>query len=98
MLAAAKPKPGDWVAIKIRIREEDRRKLERIAILENKTINTVMSEILRAGVLAHQAGLGYGTEAAVSAIQRSSTALAVEETLRRLNIDPGKIELTHKSE
>jgi hypothetical protein len=95
-LAAAKP--GDWVAVKVRIREEDRRQLERIAILENKTINSVMGEILRAGVLSHKAGLGYGTEAAISAIQKSSAALAVEETFRRLNIDPTKISLTPKSE
>jgi hypothetical protein len=90
---ATKPKPGDWVAIKVRIREETRRKLERIAILDNKTINGVIGEILQAAALAHQAGLGYGSETAIKAIQSSSAAFAVEETLKRLNV-----ELTQKSE
>lgn len=95
---ATKPKPGDWVAIKVRVREETRRKLERIAILDNKTINGVIGEMLQAAVVAHQAGLGYGTETTVKAIQSSSAAYAVEETFKRLGGDRGSVELTQKSE
>jgi len=83
-------KPGEWVAVKVRIREELRRKLERIAILDNKTINGVIGEMLQAAVIAHQAGLGYGAETTIKAIQSSSAAFAVEETLKRLRLDEGQ--------
>lgn len=90
-------KPGDWVAIKVRVREDLRRKLERIAILDNKTINGVIGEMLQAAVVAHQAGLGYGAETTIKAIQSSSAAFAVQETLKQLGIDKGTVELTQKS-
>jgi len=93
MLAAAKPKPGDWVAIKVRVREETRRKLERIAILSSKPINTVIGEMIQAGVLTEHAGLGYGQDMAVKAIQSSSAADALREVMKEYNI-----ELTQKSE
>jgi len=80
-------KPGEWVAIKVRVREDLRRKLERIAILDDKTINGVIGEMLQAAVVAHQAGLGYGTETTIKAIQSSSAAFAVEETLKRLGVE-----------
>jgi hypothetical protein len=89
-------RPGDWVAIKVRVREDLRRKLERIAILDNKTINGVIGEMLQAAVIAHQAGLGYGAETAVRAIQSSSAAYAIEEMSKRLGLD--RVELTQKSE
>jgi hypothetical protein len=63
-----------------------------------KTINGVIGEILQSAVLAHQAGLGYGSELAIKAIQSSSAAYAVEETLKRLDrLDKGTVELTQKS-
>jgi hypothetical protein len=93
-----KPKPGDWVAIKVRVREETRRKLERIAILSNKPINTVIGEMLQAAVLAEQAGLGYGTEMAVKAIQSSSAADAVHQVMKEYGIDKPTAGLTQTSE
>jgi hypothetical protein len=91
-------KPGEWVAIKVRVREDLRRKLERIAILDNKTINGVIGEMLQAAVVAHQGGLGYGMETTVKAIQSSSAAFAVRETLKELGLDKDIVELTQKSE
>jgi hypothetical protein len=96
MMAAAKPKPGDWVAIKVRVREETRRKLERIAILSSKPINTVIGEMVQAAVLTEQAGLGYGQDMAVRAIQSSSAHDAMHAIIKELGLD--KVELTTKSE
>lgn len=91
---AAKPKPGDWIAIKVRVREETRRKLERIALLNDKSINTVIGEMLQAAVLAEKAGLGYGNEMAVKAIQSSSATELARAIVRELDFKG----LTIKSE
>ena len=94
---APKPKPGDWVAIKVRVREDLRRKLERIAILDNKTINGVIGEMLAAAVITHQAGLGYGADVMIKAIQGASAMNAVEQTLKKLGLDKETVELNQKA-
>lgn len=75
----------DTVAVKVRMREQLRRDIERIAIKNDRSNNSQIVMLLEAGVLADKAGLG-GIDGVIRAVQSSSAAYAVEEMSKRFGL------------
>jgi hypothetical protein len=79
-------KPSDIVAVKIRMREELRRQIERLATKSGRTVNNESVRLLENAVWAERNGVG-GMEGVIKAVQSSSAAFAVEEVLKRYGLD-----------
>jgi hypothetical protein len=78
-------KPTDIVAVKVRMREELRRQIERLATKSGRTVNNETVRLLDAAVLAERLGVG-GFDGVIKAVQSSSAAFAVEEVIKRYGL------------
>jgi hypothetical protein len=82
-------KPADIVAVKVRMREDLRRQIEKLAKKNGQTVNGQTVLLLDSAVLAEQLGLG-GVDGVIKAVQSSSAAFAVEEIIKQLGLDKPK--------
>ena len=79
-------KPADIVPVKVRMREDLRRQIEKLARKNGQTVNGQTVLLLESAVLAEQLGLG-GVDGVIKAVQSASAAFAVEETIKKLGLD-----------
>jgi hypothetical protein len=79
-------KSTDIVAVKVRMREDLRRQIEKLAKKSGQTVNGQTVLLLESAVLAEQLGLG-GVDGVIRAVQSSSAAFAVEEIIKQFGLD-----------
>lgn len=78
-------KPADIVAVKVRMREDLRRQIEKLAKKNGQTVNSQTVLLLESAILAEQHGLG-GIEGVIKAVKSSSAAFALQEISRQLGL------------
>jgi hypothetical protein len=78
-------KPADIVAVKVRMREDLRRQIEKLAKKHGVTVNGQTVLLLETAVLAEQYGVG-GVDGIIRAVQSSSAAYAVQEMAKQLGL------------
>jgi hypothetical protein len=79
-------KPADIVPVKVRMREDLRRQIEKLAKKNGQTVNGQTVLLLESAVLAEQLGLG-GIDGVIKAVQSASAAFAVREMAKQLGLD-----------
>jgi plasmid stability protein len=79
-------KPTAIVGVKLRMRESLRRQIEKLATKHGHSVNQETIRLLESAVLAEQVGLG-GIDGVIKAVQSSSAAFAVQETIKQLGLD-----------
>jgi hypothetical protein len=76
-------KPTDTVQYKLRLPDDLGRHIKRLSDKSGRSLNSEMVHLLWSAVQAERAGVA-GFDNIVKAVQSSSAAFAVEETLKRL--------------
>lgn len=83
-------KPTETTQYKLRLPDELGRQVKRLATKSGRSLNGEIVHLLENAVLAERAGVG-GKEGVLNAIQGSSVAEAVRETIKQLGLDqPGQ--------
>jgi len=78
-------KPADIVAVKVRMREDLRRQIEKLAKKSGQSVNAQAVLLLESAVLAEHSGVG-GISGVITAVQSSTAAFAVQETIKQLGV------------
>jgi hypothetical protein len=86
-------KPADIVAVKVRMREDLRRQIEKLAKKNGQTVNGQTVLLLENAVRAEQLGFG-GFDGIVKAVESSTAAYAVEQTYKRLRLEENQSQLS----
>ena len=77
--------PADAIIpVKVRMREDLRRQIEKLAKKNSHSVNNETVRLLEAAVLAEEMGLG-GIEGIIKAAQGGALTRAYEELIRRLD-------------
>lgn len=79
-------RPSEIIGIKIRVREDMRREIEKLAKKNGQSVNQEIVNLLDAALLAERMGLG-GVEGVIKAAQKNAHEAAFEEIIKRLNLD-----------
>jgi hypothetical protein len=79
-------KPTDTVQYKLRLPDDLGRQIKRLAAKSGRSLNGEMVHLLQSAVLAERAGMG-GIDGVIKAVQSSSAAFAVQETIKQLGLD-----------
>jgi Arc/MetJ-type ribon-helix-helix transcriptional regulator len=74
-------KATETVAVKVRMREQLRRDIERIAIRNDRSTNSEIVRLLEAAVIADKAGI-IGVDGMIRVVKATSASDAVQEMLR----------------
>jgi len=78
-------KAADIVAVKVRMRKDLRRQIEKLARKNDQSVNAQTVLLLEAAVLAEHSGVS-GIGGVITSVQSSTAAFAVEETLKKLGV------------
>jgi hypothetical protein len=70
------------VPVKIRLRSDLKRRIERLAILSDRSLNAQITLLLESAVLAEQSGVG-GIDGVIKAVQSKAASAAIEELYQR---------------
>jgi hypothetical protein len=81
-------KPSEIVAVKVRMRQDLRQQIERLAKRRGESVNNEMIRLLECAMLAEQAGVG-GINGVLRAVQ-TPVAVTVAETLKQLGLEAPK--------
>ena len=79
-------KPTDLLQYKIRVSYELSRRIKKLATKSGSPISNEIVRLLEAQVLAEELGIG-GLKGVVEAVQSSSAAFAVKETIKQLGFE-----------
>jgi hypothetical protein len=80
---------AEIVAVKVRMGLDLRKQIEKLADMNDRSVNSEIVRLLEGAVLAEKAGVG-GIAGVAKAIQGSSAAAALEDVIKRLEKLEGK--------